>query len=599
MSEGTLNPKHSTLKLEGVSMSDVLNRYKTLDYKLPEQNLAWRMHEAGVENFGKNGADVLPLVKPEADEVLVRVDAIGICFSDVKLITQGNTHARVTGRDLAADPVTPGHEVSLTVVEAGENWKHQYKPGDRFMMQADIYYKGVNIAYGYALAGGMQQYGIVGEPVLNGDEGSYLIPVKPETGYAEAALVEPWTCVVASYRIHPRKALKPGGITLLVGVEHRDYQIDGSICSDGPPAKLVLAGLQQGLETGICNCGGCKADCVKVGKLTPGLVKPLVEERTGGKGFDDIIVLGTPEPALVEALGPALAKSGIMAIVAEKPMAGPVKVDVGRVHYDYIDYIGTTSRRVSDAYKSSRDSELIPGGTAWFIGAAGPMGQMHVQRAAMMEDGPSKILCTDVDNARLDYLKSSVAGEAAERGIEIVFLNPLEAGIDAQNKAIADLTDGRGFDDIIVLAPVPALIEGAIPHLAQGGLMNIFAGIIKGTQATIDLSVTYNNGNRFVGSSGSRPQDMVDTLAYTESGELPTRNSLAAIGGIDAMADGVKAVKSAKFPGKTVIFPHMHLPLTALTDLDKVLPNVYAKLKDGKFWTNEAEQELLKTKLEV
>ena len=214
-------------------MSDKLVRYKKVDHALPAKNLAWRVYEAGVENFGKTGKpDELPLVKPKHDEVLVRVDAIGVCFSDVKLITQGASHPRITGRDLVNDPVTPGHEVSLTVVEAGDDYKDKYKPGDRFIMQADVYFKGVNIAYGYALAGGMQQYGIVGEPVLNGDEGSYLIPVnKPDTGYAEAALVEPWTCVVASYRIHPRKALKPGGITLFVGVEEGDYVIDGALCA--------------------------------------------------------------------------------------------------------------------------------------------------------------------------------------------------------------------------------------------------------------------------------------------------------------------------------------------------------------------------------
>ena len=112
------------------------------------------------------------------------------------------------------------------------------------------------------------------------------------------------------------------------------------------------------------------------------------------------------------------------------------------------------------------------------------------------------------------------------------------------------MTGGKGFDDIVVLAPVPALIAGAVPHLAEGGLMNIFAGVPRGTIATIDLSVTFMKGNRFVGSSGSRPQDMVDTLEYTETGELPTKNSLAAIGGIDALVDGVWAVKQAKFPGK-------------------------------------------------
>ncbi len=110
-------------------MSDILNKYKNPDYSLPEKNLAWQMREAGVENFGKDGPDELPVTRPKHDEVLVRVDAIGICFSDVKLITQGASHPRITGRDLAADPVIAGHEVSLTVVEAGEDYKNTYKPG--------------------------------------------------------------------------------------------------------------------------------------------------------------------------------------------------------------------------------------------------------------------------------------------------------------------------------------------------------------------------------------------------------------------------------------------------------------------------------------
>ncbi len=468
----------------------------------------------------------------------------------------------------------------------------------RFIVQADVYFKGVNVAYGYALAGGMQQFGIVGEPVLNGDEGCYLIPVAPHTGYAEAALVEPWTCVVASYRIKPRKALKPGGVTLIVAVDERDYEIDPAICADGAPGKLILAGAGGALTSRICNCEGCRAQVVETGKLSANDVKPLAQERTGGAGFDDVIVLGTPEPDLVEALDKCLAKNAVVAIAGDKPMSRSVSIDVGRVHYDAIDYTGTASRQVSDAYSGSRDSEMKPGGSAWLVGAAGPMGQMHVRRAALMKNGPRKILCTDVDNTRLDYLKAGVAGHAAANGIEIAFLNPLEAGTDALKKVIREITLGKGFDDIVVLAPIPALITGSVEHLAVGGLMNIFAGVPRGTFADIDLSAVYLKGNRFVGSSGSRPKDMVDTLGLTESGDLPTRDSMAAVGGIDAMADGVMAVKHAKFPGKTVIFPHIHMPLTALTDLNDSMPSVYAKLRDGKFWTREAEEELLKNKLE-
>lgn len=580
-------------------MNDTLIRYKNPDYTMSDTNLAWRMKEAGVENFGKDGTDSLPLLKPKDDEVLVRVDAIGICLSDVKLITQGSTHARITGRDLANDPVTPGHEVSLTVVEAGAKWKDTYKPGSRYIVQADVYYKGVNLAYGYALAGGMQQFGIVGEPVLNGDEGSYLIPVQPETGYAEAALVEPWTCVVASYRITPRKTLKPGGVTLIAQAEDGDYNISGAVCSAGAPAKIILSGLSDGLKAGICGCGGCNAEIVETGKLTADAVLALSQERTGAKGFDDVIVLGTPDPELAEALSANLAKNAVMAIIADKPIARPLKIDVGRIHYDYIDYIGTKSQNVADAYAPSRVSELKSGGTVWVIGAAGAMGSMHVQRAAKLPNGPKKMLCTDVDNHRIECLRASIADSVRDNGIEVIYVNPVQDGQEAVDKAIQKLTGGKGFDDIVVSVLVPALIEGAVPHLAEGGLMNIFAGLPKGTIVTMDLSATYMKGNRFVGSSGSRPQDMVDTLGLTESGDLPTRNSLAAIGGIDAMAEGVRGVKGARFPGKTVIFPQIEMPLTALTDLDKVMPNVFAKLKDGKFWTKEAEEELLRTKLEV
>lgn len=581
-------------------MTDTLDIYKAMKRTLPAKNLAWRMKEAGVENFGRTGRpDELPMPQPNRDQVLLRVDAIGLCFSDVKLITQGSRHPRITGRDLVKEPVTPGHEVSLTVVEAGDDWKEHYKPGDRFIVQADVYFNGVNIAFGYQLAGGMQQYVLVGEPVLHGDEGSYLIPVKSDIGYAEAALVEPWTCVVAAYRISPRRHLKPDGNTLIVGTGHGRFVIDGAICAGGPPRKLVLSGVSEAVKSTICRCEGCKAEVIEIDKLKPEDVKPLIQERTGAKGFDDIIILGTPDADLVEALGSALAKNGVMAIIADEPISRPVRVDIGRVHYDYVDYIGTDTGRVADAYAKSRSSELVPGGTAWFVGAAGPMGQMHVHRAARMKNGPKKILCTDVDNDRLEYLKAGVREAIEENGVEVVFLNPTEAGSQSLKQAINDITGGKGFDDIVVLAPVAALIQDAVNHLAEGGLLNIFAGIPRGTVADIDLSVTFAKANRFVGSSGSRPRDMIDTLKFTESGELPTRNSLAAVGGIDAVAQGVRAVKEARFPGKTVIFPHIRLPLTALPDLKDTLPNVYAKLKDGTFWTNEAEMELLESKLEV
>jgi hypothetical protein len=57
-------------------------------------------------------------------------------------------------------------------------------------------------------------------------------------------------------------------------------------------------------------------------------------------------------------------------------------------------------------------------------------------------------------------------------------------------------------------------------------------------------------------------------------------------------------VQEAKFPGKVVIFPQIKdFPLTPLEELKEKLPTVYAKLKDGREWTVEAEQEFLELML--
>lgn len=568
-------------------MDSKLARYKKATEELPSEYLAWQLYGAGLENFGDNGEPAhLQMPTPGPDELLSRVDAIGLCFSDIKLINQGGSHPRVTGRDLVKNPVIPGHEVSLTIVGVGENLKNQFKVGERYVVQADIYYGGVNIAYGYALAGGMAQYGILGKEILNGDEGCYLLKVKSETGYAEAALTEPWACVVASYRIKPRTDMKEGGIALFVGPPQHDHYYPSRRYA---PSKVILAGVGDSIDRNGFN----GAEVIEIGPVSSSQLTALSQERTGAKGFDDIVVLGRTEPELIEELGKHLAKGGVLDMVTGDPMSRPVSTDVGRVHYDGLLYVGGLN--IDEGYAKTTDSELVEGGSVWFVGAAGPMGQMHVERAVSMKNGPSRILATDIDTARLEMLRNKVGALADQKGIDLRIVNPMEQGEAAVQEAYEALTEGRGFTDIVVLAPVPALIEQASPYLGSGGKLNIFAGVPRGTMANLDVSPVYLDGVRWLGSSGSMIADLKHTLDEAESGNLPTNRSVAAIGGINAVGDGARAVKDAKFPGKTVIFPQIsNLPLTALPDLKDILPNVYAKLEDGRFWTREAEEELLK-----
>ena len=277
-------------------------------------------------------------------------------------------------------------------------------------------------------------------------------------------------------------------------------------------------------------------------------------------------------------------------------MSRKVSLDSGRVHYNNWVYVGGKGPDIAQAYSGVPvRSELKPGGKAWFIGAAGPMGRMHVQRAIEVPNGPKVIVCTDVSDMRLQDLSDSYASEAAAKGIEFICLNPMNK--EAYQAAMARFRPA-GFDDVIVLAPVAALIADGATWLADGGVMNVFAGVARGTMATFEASDIYLRDVRYIGQSGSSIDDMRLMLYQAETGTLSPNRSVAAIGSLAAAWNGIKAVKEQTFPGKIVIYPNIaDLPLTPLAELEEKLPTVYAKLKDGREWTNEAEAELLRLML--
>jgi D-arabinose 1-dehydrogenase-like Zn-dependent alcohol dehydrogenase len=156
----------------------------------------------------------------------------------------------------------------------------------------------------------------------------------------------------------------------------------------------------------------------------------------------------------------------------------------------------------------------------------------------------------------------------------------------------------QGFDDVIVMAPVPRVIEDAATMLAPQGVMNVFAGVARGTMTNLSIRDVIQKNVRYIGHSASSIDDLRLMLSQAESGELSPNRAVAAVGSLSAVYDGLVAVHEASFPGKVVIFPHIkELPLTALPDLKDTLPTVYGKLKDGREWTVEAEEEFLKLML--
>jgi L-sorbose 1-phosphate reductase len=531
-----------------------LDDYQELAAPLPESYTAWQLFGAGLENVGKDGVpQTLPLREPAEHEVLLRVDAMGICLSDIKIINQGGSHARLRGRDLPNDPTVLGHECSVTVVKAGDKWKDHFKPGQRYIVQADVYVGGVGYAFGYMIPGGMQQFCYVDDKLLAGDEGCYLLPVEDSVGYSQAALTEPWACVEMSYCLEERFDVQ--GDTLVEAEEKKLWH------AKFPDAAIISADL-HGLSD---------------------------------RAFDTIIVTRLTK-SIVEALAGKLRKKGVMFLLGKHDGDETVSLDVGRIHYEDLRYFGGGNDLA--AVKAANDrNDLLPGGTALFLGAGGPMGQMHVQRAIEIEKHSGLVVVTDLDRGRLDHIEQRFGELAKKRGITLVTIAPSQfespQAMDAEIRRLAP----RGYDDVVLLAPVAALVKSAMDYAADNALVNIFAGLVIGTMVDIKIK-DICRGVKMIGSSGSRIRDLEKVLSMVEHGELDTNLSVAAICGLNAARDGLQAVKEAKYPGKTVIYTQIHdLPLMSLDEVPERLPELKDKLGPQQTWTKEAEQALLEKHL--
>ena len=459
--------------------------------RIPDTMLAWPLFGAGIENLGVQGKPAhWPTPRPAPDQILVRSDAVGLCYSDVKIIRQGGSHPRLYGRDLARRPIVQGHEVTMTVVEVGEAWRDRFRPGQRFALQADFYYRGRNLAYGYVFTGGLAQYSLLGAAALDGDEGCYAIPVPEGLGYAEVALTEPWACVEAAYVPRRRLHVKADGVLWIIGRPGLEgaYRL-GATLLGAPPRKIIAADVPVALLDQIT----WPAPVLHDG-LTPADYARLAQAETDG-GFDDIIVLD-PTAEVLDGLPAAIATGGVINLIGERPLGRPVQVDVGRVHYDYVVYVGTRGPDIGAAYGPARNrAELRAGGVAWIVGGGGPMGRMHLQRMLEMADGPRKIVVAESNLVRNPELVTSFAPLARNRGIELVVFNPKQMTADAYAAALQAAHGGRGFDDIVVIVASTPAIEAALPHLAPDGLLVIFGGLARGTLAGLDLSNIYLGGD--------------------------------------------------------------------------------------------------------
>jgi len=547
---------------------------------LPEKQSAVQL--VGPDRLILNAAK--EVVKPGRHQIVCRVEAVGLCFSDLKVLKQFGCHVRkgpvLSGIDAkildeipsyvpGESATVPGHEAVVRVAAVGEGVE-RYSVGERYLVQTDYRWlltAGSNASFGYNFEGGLQEYVLMDERVITTPEGeSMLVGVSDDLSASAIALVEPWACVENGYATRERRRLKENGRMLIVAEKELSAErLGGFFERFGRSAEITWVSTSGPPDVDIAIK---RADSIDV----------LEDE-----GFDDVLYFGAGA-VTVERLFPKVAPKGLINIVqCGDVFDRDVVTMVGRFHYGCIRLTGTRGWEPADSMERIIESgEVRRGDKVHVVGAGGPMGLMHVIRAITLGVDGISVFASDIDAERLAKL-TAIAGPIAKNH-----------KVDYHERSAAESERSECFDYTVIMAPVSELVSAAVQDAAVGGIINIFAGIPADVSAEIDLNAYIEKGLYFVGTSGSVLADMRAVLAKVESGVLDTNVCVGAVCGLAGAVEGIRAIEERSIGGKIIVYPCCKgLGLVRLEDLESVIGRAGAEASE-RGWSKEAEESLLR-----
>jgi len=250
---------------------------------------------------------------------------------------------------------------------------------------------------------------------------------------------------------------------------------------------------------------------------------------------------------------------------------------------------------------------IVDGGAMLLMAGCGAMGLGLVDIACHSpERRPRMLVVTDVDDCRLSraarmfglaWADGRADGEV--NGVALHFVNTV-AVPDPVKLLKAYSSAENGYDDIFVMAAVPALLSQCSSLLAYDGCLNFFAG-----PKDKDLAASFNFYNvhymmhHVAANSGSLVCDMVDSVDWIGKGILHPEVMVTHVGGLDSAADATLNLVTVP-GGKRLVYTHVSMPMTAIADFaekGKTDP-LFAELDcicaaHNGLWSKEAEDYLL------
>lgn len=259
-------------------------------------------------------------------------------------------------------------------------------------------------------------------------------------------------------------------------------------------------------------------------------------------------------PAEVMELGCLLEYKG--RAYYEASLAEPMSCSIGAFNAAYHTQMGVYTHQMG----------IKEGGKLAIMAGAGPMGLGALTYALHRDVRPSMVVVTDLDQARLDRAALLFPPEeAAKDGIELHFVNT--GKFEDPAAELLRISGGTGYDDVLCYAPVAAVVKQSSDILGRDGCLNFFAGPTDNKfSATMNFYDVHYNSTHVMGTTGGNTDDMIESLDLTAAGRINPAVMVTHIGGLDSVAETTLTLP--KIPGgKKLIYTHLSMPLTALTDL--------------------------------
>ena len=284
------------------------------------------MKAAVLEQLERMELKEVPLPRIDDDSILMKVKAVGICGSDIRIYRHGNSRVRL--------PQILGHEAAGQIVAVGKNVT-RFKEGDRVSLGADVpcgecvfCEAGIgnncqtNFAMGYQYAGSFAEYVLLNRMVVNFGP---IHRIENRVSYEEAALAEPLACVLNGLELSQVKlgdtvvVIGAGPIGLMLVEIAKKMGARLLLVNRSRPRLDVAKQLDIGASATICSS---EEDAVA-----------RVLEETGGLGADVVITCNPSPESQQEAIRMAKNRARVNLFGGLPKDRSIVPLDTNLIHY--------------------------------------------------------------------------------------------------------------------------------------------------------------------------------------------------------------------------------------------------------------------------